>query len=227
MSLYVENLFVILRLLSDILVCCFFLYKLKKLASSFGYWVLALFAGFDIAVISILETANLPSRYEDLAYPIYTSFEFAAFALFIVYNIKNNELKKFFATLGILFFVFLILYEAFQVGENIDSVPIGVETILIFVFSITFLYEQLKSSSNILITDNPAFWIITGFLLYLGGSFFIYILANDVEDATLRKYWFLTNALFVLSNALVVLGIFLDSKNDKIKPTHRFDHSLN
>jgi hypothetical protein len=53
-------------------------------------------------------------------------------------------------------------------------------------------------------------------MIYLAGSFFIYVLANQVDRETLNNYWFLTNALYVLKNILFAVGIFTFINNRKL-----------
>ena len=65
------------------------------------------------------------------------------------------------------------------------------------------------------IYNKPAFWIIVGLMLYLGGSFFIYIFANHVEIEILEKYWFLTYLFYILKSILFFIGIILSVKQSK------------
>jgi hypothetical protein len=65
------------------------------------------------------------------------------------------------------------------------------------------------------IYNKPAFWIIVGLMLYLGGSFFIYIFANQVESQVLDPYWFLTYLFYIIKNILFFIGIMFYAKQSK------------
>jgi hypothetical protein len=65
------------------------------------------------------------------------------------------------------------------------------------------------------IYNKHSFWIIVGFILYLGGSFFIYIFANHVERPVLDKYWFLTYLFYILKSILVFIGLLFHVKQSK------------
>jgi len=49
-------------------------------------------------------------------------------------------------------------------------------------------------------------------MLYLGGSFFFYILANHMEEAELKKYWYITFIIETIKNIFFALAIVVHSK---------------
>jgi hypothetical protein len=70
-------------------------------------------------------------------------------------------------------------------------------------------------TSGIFIYNKPPFWIIVGIMLYLAGSFFIYIFANQVETQILVQYWFLTYLFYILKSILVFIGILFHVNQSK------------
>ncbi len=111
--------------------------------------------------------------------------------------------------------------------KNIDSVPIGIETILILIYSFYYFYEQINDTSNLFIYITYQFWIVIGIMIYLAGSFFIYIFANHVDRQTLNQYWFLTNVFYVIKNILFVVAILIHVKQSKNPPPAKFRPYLN
>jgi hypothetical protein len=73
----------------------------------------------------------------------------------------------------------------------------------------------MSEIDNTFVYNKPSFWIVTGIMIYLAGSFFIYVFANQVEKAVLNQFWFLTNVLYVVKNLLFALGIFIHVKQLK------------
>ena len=64
----------------------------------------------------------------------------------------------------------------------------GVEAILIISMCIYYFYDQLKETNTLLIYTTQNFWIIIAFLIYLSGTFFLYIYAeNMIERQSLSK----------------------------------------
>jgi hypothetical protein len=94
---------------------------------------------------------------------------------------------------------------------RLDSIPIGVETILIFFFTFLYFQEQLKNASQFL---NKSYFtlIAIGILIYLGGSFFIYLLANNLAYKDLDQYWVITYVFELIKNALFIIAMFLFAK---------------
>jgi len=82
----------------------------------------------------------------------------------------------------------------------------------------------MNDVSGTFVYNKPPFWMIVGMMLYLGGSFFIYIFANQIGNQALIQYWFLTYLFYILKNILFFIGImfyFTKSKNPlpaKLRP---------
>ena len=91
---------------------------------------------------------------------------------------------------------------------NLDSVAIGIETILVFVYSFYFLYQGFKDLEKPFITRNPMFWIVVGIIFYLGGSFFFNILANHLSEAEVKNYWSYSYSFDIVKNILFGISIY-------------------
>jgi len=127
--------------------------------------------------------------------------------------------------LSVLFLLFMVSYTYYFESRSVDSIPIGVETILILVYSFYYFFEEMNNLDNLFIYSKPEFWIVTGMIIYLAGSFFIYVFANQVDRKTLAQYWFLTNAFYVLQMLLFTTGLIIytrkqlkKSSNQKLHP---------
>lgn len=114
---------------------------------------------------------------------------------------------------SLFFLLFQVIYFFSTHKKKFDSIPIGIETILIFIFIFFFLYEQLKDLKGMPIYDHYFFWISIGLFIYLGGSFFIYLMANSISDEELIKYWFFTYIVEIIKNLLFATAVVIYSKN--------------
>lgn len=122
----------------------------------------------------------------------------------------------------ILFTLFISVYFFSVEFDYIDSVPIGVETILVITFSIVFLYEQVNKPTIQFIYNKYEFWVIVGFLIYLAGSFFIYIYANQIPSEEIEKVWFVTYIFNIIKNILFSIAVLVHVKERKNPPSvHR------
>ena len=102
-------------------------------------------------------------------------------------------------------------YYVLRSRPVLDSIPIGIETILIFVFTFFYFYEQLNDTTSLFIYSKPSFWAVLGILLYLAGSFFIYIFANQISVKELGKYWIITNISSILKNIFFAIAIYIQA----------------
>lgn len=153
----------------------------------------------------------------------FTLLEFAFFTLLIYQQIKQRSYKYIIIALTILFLAFNIFYFFDGNKRRIDSIPIGIESILIFIMIFLFLAEQIKTAGEKPIYLNHFFWISIGILIYLGGSFFIYLLANTISYSELDKYWVFTYVAEIIKNILIIVSLFIFSSNYEQKPKMRND----
>jgi hypothetical protein len=142
-------------------------------------------------------------------YLIYTFFEYSAFAYLLWKNIRNVKFKKSIILLSIAFVVFQIVYFIVAPIKKMDSAPIAVETILILVFIFYFFFEQIKHVTSENIYSNPHFWIATGILIYLSGTFFFYILVNHLPAKQIQPYWYITYIFDLIKNLLITAGMLI------------------
>jgi hypothetical protein len=107
-------------------------------------------------------------------------------------------------------------------------VPIGVESILILIFSAYFFYEQVNNPSVLFIYNDYKFWIITGMMIYLSGSFFIYLFANLIPKDQVGQYWSFIQIFVSLMNILFSIGLLVaglqptQKHHAKPKPNHHY-----
>jgi hypothetical protein len=123
--------------------------------------------------------------------------------------------------LSLIFIVFITIYYFTAKANTIDSIPIGFETILILIYSFYYLYEETNDPTNLFIYSAYPFWAILGFMIYLSGSFFIYIFANQTQEAL--KYWYFTNIFSTLKDIFIIIGILLYNNNSSKPLTKKFD----
>lgn len=119
--------------------------------------------------------------------------------------------------LSLCFTTFTIFYYFSPKFYGVDSFSIGVETILILVFSFYFLYERINDPNTLFIYNDYRFWIVLAFMIYLSGSFFIYLFANQIPRKDLPQYWMFTDIFYTLKNILFSIGILVFAFQPKQK----------
>jgi hypothetical protein len=146
-------------------------------------------------------------------YEVFTVMEFALFISFLHFHTKNTRARKILIYTGICFTIFYFSFTALA-GEDvpIDSIQIGIETIIILVFSYYYLYERMNDTNTLFIYNTYQFWVVIGMVLYLSGSFFVYIFTNYLSIEEIKKFWVITNIFSILKSILFTVAILIHAK---------------
>lgn len=192
-----------------------FLLFLKKLRSKKAIWLIIIYCIVSIIGDTFIKSDWSPRNITKYYNIFLTLFEFLIFSIFIHLNIQNKKARKILVVVAIGFVVFLVLYFLTVKYKRIDSVPIGVETLIILVFSFYMLFELINSSKSVLLYNDYRFWIILGMVSYLGGSFFIYIFADQLPLDEIKKYWFLTDVFYIIKNIFFTIGLLVYVRQPK------------
>lgn len=160
---------------------------------------------------------DIPKEFIKIGYqPIYTSLEYLFFASLFYFNMESRKLRKLIIGLSFLFIIFQGVYVIGFEKTRIDSISIGVESILIFVYISLFFFENLSNPiKGIGIYSNHCFWISLGLLFYLGGSFFINILASSFSDEEWSKYFYLNYIADTVKTLFFAIALIIQSNNAK------------
>lgn len=211
MAKTIEDLFIFLVFASDILFLFFFFLNNKKLKLFKPIVAAAFYCVADLLVNFIALEIKQPSV-ALIAYECFTAVEYTIFAFIIWSNIKNVKFRSFILVISALFLTFLPIYYITADFGSIDSIPIGISTILILIFSFYFFFEQMNDTQSLFIYTKYIFWFITGVMIYLAGSFFIYVSANHVEKSIRETFWLFTNVFYITKNIFFGIGIYLALK---------------
>jgi ABC-type Fe3+-siderophore transport system permease subunit len=153
-------------------------------------------------------------------YGFVTLFEYSLFFLFLFFSIKNKKAKKAILISSAVYITFLIAYTLIVKIRRINSVPIGIETLLILIYSFYYLFEQMNDPKTLFIYSRYQFWVLVGFMLYLSGSFFIYIFTNQLPQPEVLKYWFIIDIFLILKNVFFITALltFIIQQKKKTPP---------
>ncbi|MDB5196305.1 MAG: hypothetical protein JWP88_676 [Flaviaesturariibacter sp.] len=213
MTKTIENLFVYCAIYSSLIPAILFLAFFKKAKNSILITVVSVYVLVEF--VTNVVTAFLPLSVVKVLYSGFTIVEYLLFAICFYLLIKSSLIKKGIVVLSSLFFVFAIFYFIFTKYKTLDSIPIGIETLLILTYAFYYLYEEMNNPSQILIYNKYSFWIVGGIMIYLAGSFFIYVFANQVDAKTFRQYWMFTNIFTILKNIFFSISILVFLKLSK------------
>jgi hypothetical protein len=154
----------------------------------------------------------IPISFQKYYQVSYTFLEYSVFS-FIFWNyIKTHAFKAFMVIASFLFFAFQIFFVTTATFKRLDSIPVGIETILLFIYIFYFFYEFSKQIKDTFIYNHYTFWIAVGIMIYLGGSFFFYILINSLNQSEVDKFGIMTFVAEIIKNLLFAFSIFMYKK---------------
>jgi len=223
----IENLFVLLAIYSDLLPILLFVFFFRSIKSKRFIWIITAFTIFDF-ITNLSLYHFIPPNYHNYIYPVFTIFESLFFSIFFYNIVSKSTTKRIILLISAIFLFSLIAYYYYtyfiiKQFSVLDSIPIGIETILIFIFSFFYFYEQLNHTTNLFIYNEASFWGVLAILLYLAASFFIYIFANQISIQELNKYWIITNIGVILRNIFFTVAIYIQANESIKKPPKNYN----
>lgn len=207
----IEKLFFNIVTYSYLLLPITFLITIQKTRKTFYFFIYGMIFFLLLFFVNDFTTIALQKLYSNS----YTFLEYLFFTLVLWRDIRNRKFRIIIAIISLLFFAFQIFYFFNASFFKIDTIPIGIETILLFIYILFFFYQYFKQIENRYIYNEPCFWIAVGILLYLGGSFFFNILANHLSIEEMEKYWYVTYIAEVIKNILFTIAMIMYARQPK------------
>ena len=165
---------------------------------------------FALLFIYQIFESHIPNNYFQ---GIYTLLEYSFFSYIFWVNTHNKTFKKLIIVVSILFSLYQFFYITSVKFERLDSISIGIETILVFIYIFYFFYEFSKNTKDFFIYNHYGFWLAVGILIYLGGSFFFYILINYLDENEVAKFGRMTYVAEIIKNLLFAFSIYIYKKH--------------
>ena len=174
--------------------------------------ILAVLAVYGVMFFCLLFFYDYARPLKVYYHAFYTFLEYLTFTAVFWANIQNKVFRKLIIVVSLLFLLFELYYVTNTSVQKLDSIPIGIETILIFIYIFFFFFDFSKNAKDMFIYNHYCFWISVGILLYLGGSFFYYILANNLDNKEIATFGNLTYVAELIKNGLFCVAIFIYRK---------------
>jgi hypothetical protein len=95
---------------------------------------------------------------------------------------------------------------------RLDSVPIGIESILLMTYIVFYFFNEFKTITTENVYDRPTFWLAIGVFIYIGVTFFFNILANSLIKEDFSKYYYYSYFGDIFKNLFFAIGIIFFSK---------------
>jgi hypothetical protein len=179
-------------------------------------WTPVIFFYFLYSIVSDLFLDQISKKFlqtEIVSFRLFTIVEFISFSI-IFYKINFSISKKrIILQSSSLFFLAIIIDLLTNSIENFDSLPTGVESILILFYCILTLYEQISTGKPLY-----SFPVLFAFslILFFAGTFFLFILSqNNFENEEFSTlYDYIVAISKILMTLLMSVGILASRKTE-------------
>jgi hypothetical protein len=149
-------------------------------------------------------------------YASFTVIEYSLLTLFLYRSIQDSRLKYVPIVGSVVFFTLVVANFLQGRTSNFDSLSASVEAILIIIYSIMFLYAQIKDPSVLFVYNTKKFWVVSAFFIYFSSTLFLFLYAATFTPKEHKSYWYINNIFDIIKNILFCIA-FAMKKSDKSK----------
>jgi hypothetical protein len=149
-------------------------------------------------------------------YASFTVIEYSLLTIFLYRSILDPRLKYVPIIGSLAFFSLVVANFLHRSTSNFDSWSASVEAILIIIYSILFLYGQIKDPSVLFVYNTKKFWVVSAFFIYFSSTLFLFLFAATFTQKEHKSYWYINNIFDIIKNILFCIA-FSMKKNNKPK----------
>lgn len=151
---------------------------------------------------------------ELIAYRLFTIIEFSTLIIFLYKSTQKPVYKKSIIYLIPIFLLSIILDISSYSFNEFDSLPTGIESLILISITILILKENLN---NIDALNKASTWIFFGFIVYFSGSLFLFVLSQkNIHNSEFSDlYAIITATLNILKNIIFCIAIIIEKNSRK------------
>ncbi len=156
------------------------------------------------------------NQYIALGFRIFTLVEYTFLSVFLFVVNQNRFSKRVIQWGSLLFLVVSFVDFVESTKSTFDSKPTGVSSILIIIYSIIFLFEQIKVPNQFFIYTSRNFWIATALIIYFSGTFFVFLFAQYISDSQQfeNTYSFINYTFSIIRNLFFAIAFLLPPEKE-------------
>jgi hypothetical protein len=194
--------------------------------------VLLFYVVFSFGVDTTLLRLDTLKR-DTAIYTVLSSFtliEYSIFA-FVLYSIIENVIfRKIMLYSSLVFSVFAVTLYILGLGADdpsFDSLAASIEAILIVLFCMFYLFDQMNKPQVFFIYQEPNFWFVVAFILYFSGTLFLFTQASNMDEEARESYWNINYFLNITKNILFAVAFSTKkSRSLEYSSENPFDHDI-
>ena len=167
--------------------------------------------GFFIDSLSNYQSSRYRTTYGLVN--IFTLIETIWLMVFFQYIFKKKVLTIIIISSGILFFIFWLIMFIRHGNNKYMELLTAYEALAIIVLSVYYFYVQLKKSENSFLYLHHTFWIVSAYLIYTAGTFFLFLFQNSLTHEDQKNYFLLNSIFIIIKTALITVGMITKNAN--------------
>lgn len=158
-------------------------------------------------------------------YSFVSIIEYTLFSIFLYLSFKQKNFRLILLILSLVFYglVFSFVFRYSSDTQNFDSPSASLEAILIIVYSIFFLFEQIKDPSIVFIYYLKKFWIVLALLMYFASTLFLFIYGETYATPDKGIYWSINNIFDIIKNLLFVVSFTMKDRKQEFTQENLYD----
>ena len=145
----------------------------------------------------------------------FTILEYSFFSIFIYSLLESTAAKKAILVISMLFVLSSIFIYFNNQNTPFDAIPASIEAVILISFTIYLLFEQNNKPEISLIYLSYTFWITFGFLIYLSGTFFLFVQYSNLPEETQDTVWSINLVCNILKNILFAIAFSMRKEDSK------------
>lgn len=187
------------------LIVFLFFHKKNRNTLSRVIFIYLIYTLINEVVLIVIRELNFAFSFSPILYALYTIFEYVFLGYYLYSIIKHRKFKITFLICSLIFLI-IALINLYQIlfshrrSQLIDSIPLSTSAVILIIFSILFLFEEIQSPRIGFIYSSPKFWIVVGIMIYFSGTFFYFLQFADFSAADQDNYWTINLLCMVLKN---------------------------
>lgn len=170
------------------------------------------------SLISDLVLSKLSIKYfhsEIYSFRLFTIVEYFSITYILFCQIERLAFRNFIKFSSVAFAIFLLVDIFTNPLNEFDSIPTGIESLLILITSLILLYEKILKSNDFF----TAFvWIAIGLILFFAGTFFLFIMSQNNYNNTdfNNTYGYIVAIFKILMYSFFLVGVISEIKTNKL-----------
>jgi hypothetical protein len=170
-------------------------------------WLILLSGIYEYVGTSLFQ---LPSEYW---FKLYSLLEYFTLSYFFYYLLEKKY-KTYFLVFSILYltlFSVIVFYWDSTITLKTDSYLSIIEIVFVYFFTIIWLKNIFSNVGEHNFIQTSDFYFISGIVLYLSGTFFLYLLGDSIfkdEKLFLEDFWIINIVFNINLRMFLILGVW-------------------